>query len=366
MVMERPDASNVRHVAGHLLFMRGSTLMAQPFDPERLALSAEPLPVAEQVMTLANPPMAIFSASQTGVLTYQTGTRIGRRLTWFDRTGKALGTIGEPGFFETLELSPDGERAAVTILDRIGGARDIWIVDLARGLPTRFTFDPTNELSGRWSPKGDRFVFNSDRNEQPGLYLKPSSGPGTEQLLLASTNAPAAASWSPDGRFLLYSLVDNKTLADLWVLPLAGEPKPQPFLRTEFVEGLGRFSPDGRWIAYHSNESGRLEVYVGAFPGPGEKWRVSTAGGTFPRWRSDGKEIFYVTADNMLMVAEVNGQGAGFDVGAVRPLFELQPAPGGYGYDVAGDGQRFLVNAPIETASEPLDVILNWTAVLNK
>lgn len=370
MVMERPDASNVMYTAGYLLFLRETTLMAQPFDLERLALTGEPVPVAEQVLTLAAPPMAIFSASQTGVLAYQTGARAGYQLTWLDRTGKRLGTIGDAAAgYEVFEMSPDGRRVAVTMLDRTQGTWDIWIVDVARGLRTRFTFDPGREVVGRWSPTGDRFVFSGIRDGQPGLYLKPSTGPVNQETLLVSANRSAPNSWSPDGRFLLYTAEDRretKPSLGLWILPLSGERKPQPFLQTDFDEASGRFSPDGRLIAYVSNESGRYEVYVTAFPEPGEKWQVSTVGGNFPRWRDDGREIFYVGADNVLMAAEVTGRGAGLEVGAVRPLFELRPTPGGYGYDVGADGQRFLVRVPVQTNSEAIDVVLNWTAGLRK
>jgi hypothetical protein len=279
---------------------------------------------------------AAFSASDR-VLTYRTGGLPDSQLLWFDRSGKRLEALGDPARYLDVELSPDGKQVAVNVTDRARGTSDIWL----------------NEFAGRWSPNGDRLVFGSNRGAQTGLHLKPSSGAGSEQVLLAAKNPLFPNSWSPDGRFLLYDAEDPKTTWDLWVVPLSGERKPQPFLKTGFQEEIGRFSPDGRWIAYRSNESGRFEVYVAAFPRSGGKWQVSTAGGGFPRWRHDGKEIFYVAADNKLMAAEVNGQGAGFEVGAARPLFELQPGLG-YFYDVARDGQRFLVIPPMDQTGSDL------------
>jgi eukaryotic-like serine/threonine-protein kinase len=364
IVIERPDASNVMYAAGYLLFLRGTTLMAQPFDTERLVLTGEPVPVAEQVMTFAAAPIGLFSASETGVLAYVSGTRAGNQLTWFDRSGKALGTLVDSIRFESVELAPDGKRVAIAVRDPAPFTLDIWMVDVARSLQTRFTFDPANEPSAIWSPGADQLAFGSNRSPQPALYFKPSAGPGSERLILASPKRLTPTSWSLDGRFLLYTTEEGPAAADIWVLPLSGEPKPQPYLETNFREEQGRFSPDGRWVASVSNESGRSEVYVTAFPQPGEKSRLSSAGGRLPRWRRDGKEIFYVAANNVVMAAEVNGQGAAFEVGAARPLFEIPSSPG-YGYDVAEDGQRFLVNVPADrTSRAPLDVIVNWTAGL--
>jgi eukaryotic-like serine/threonine-protein kinase len=358
------DSKAIYAPPGYLLFVRENTLLAQPFDIARLEARGDPVPIAQQVRANPTNGRAAFSASER-VLTYRTGEPSDSQLLWLDRSGKRMGVLGDPAPYGDVELSPDGKQVAVDIRDR-ARARDIWIFDIARGVRTRFTFDSANDISGRWSPNGDRLVFGSNRDAQAGLYLKQSSGTGREQVLLASKNLPFPDSWSPDGRFLLYDAENPKTGWDLWVLPLSGERKPQPFVQTEFREEFGRFSPDGRWIAYRSNESGRFEVYVVAFPGPGGKWQVSTAGGQFPRWRHDGKEIFYVAADNKLMAGEVNGQGAGFDVGTLRPLFELQPA-GGYPYDVAGDAQRFLVRVPMDqTGSEPVDVVVNWAAGLKQ
>ena len=202
------------------------------------------------------------------------------------------------------------------------------------------------------------------------MYQKASSGAGTDDLLFEDNSDKYPVSWSPDGRFILYESLGGPTGIDLFVLPLSGDRKPVPFLQTPFNEAAAQFSPDGRWIVYISNESGKYEVYVASFPGPGGKWQISSGGGTLPRWRHDGGEIFYLAPDNKLMAAAVNGKGGGFEVGAVKALFErtVRRAPeNGYPYDVTADGQRFLINsAPGQAASAPVTVVLNWTAGLKK
>jgi Tol biopolymer transport system component len=239
---------------------------------------------------------------------------------------------------------------------------------VARGLRTRFTFDPADQLTSIWSPDGSRIVFNSRRKGSLDLYQKAASGAGSEEVLLEDNLDKFPTSWSPDGRFILYVSVGPSRGNDLLVLPLTGDRKPFPILQTQFSEPEGRISPDGRWVVYISNESGRNEIYVAPFPGPGGKWQISTAGGYFPRWRHDGSEIFYLSPDNRLVTASVNGKGPGFEVGAVKPLFATRTVfAAGYQYDVSADGQRFLINAaPEQTASSPITVVLNWTAGLKK
>ena len=229
-------------------------------------------------------------------------------------------------------------------------------------------FGPEAAVTSIWSPDGSRIVFNSNRKGHLDLYQKASSGAGTEEVLLEDNLDKYPTSWSPDGRFILYRHQCPQTRAQLFVLPLSGDRKPVPFLNTKFDESFGQFSPDGRWVAYRSNESGRNEVYVAPFPGPGGKWQISTAGGDRPRWRRDGSEIFYLAPDNKLMAAAVNGKGASFEVGAVKPLFEARFVTGGrYQYAVSADGQRFLINTtPEQAASAPITVVLNWTAGLKK
>jgi serine/threonine protein kinase len=368
-VLLNADASNVVYTQGHLLFLRETTLMAQPFDLRRLALTGSAFPIAEQIQTQGNfPPSGVFSASENGVLAYQGGgATANSQLVWFDRTGKQIGVLGDPAAYGSVELSPDGRQASVSIPDEAGKGRDIWLYDVARGLRTRFTFDRANALESIWSPDGSRVVFNSGRKGHLDLYQKASSGSGAEEVLLEDNLDKYPVSWSPDGRFILYSSVGGPTGLDLFVLPLFGDRKPLPFLQTQFAEGSGRYSPDGRWVAYASNESGKFEVYVAPFPGPGGKWQISTAGGDWPRWRRDGNEIFYLTPGNALMAAAVNGKGSSLEVGAVKPLFQTRATRLEDRYAVSADGQRFLINtSPEQATSAPITVVLNWAAGLKK
>jgi eukaryotic-like serine/threonine-protein kinase len=364
------DSVNVVYSQGHLLFLRETTLMAQPFDARRLIVTGEAFPIAEKIQTTStNPHYGYFSASENGVLAYQTGQgAAGSQLTWFDRTGKQIGVLGDSRAYGDLELSPDQKRASVNTLSQAGA--DIWLYDVARGLQMRFTFGPGVAYNSIWSPDGSRVVFNANHKGHMDLYQKASSGAGTEEVLLEDNVNKYPASWSPDGRFILYVSTGTPTGNDLLVLPLSGDRKPVPFLQTQFNEGAGHFSPDGRWVAYQSDESGKYEVYVAPFPGPAGKWQISTAGGQAPRWRRDGTEIFYVAPDNRMMVAAANGKGGTFEVSAVKPLFETHAITGrGYSYDVSADGQKFLINSAAHqngSGPAPITVVLNWTAALKK
>jgi Tol biopolymer transport system component len=361
------DSSNVLYAQGHLLFLRETTLMAQPFDPQRLALAGDPVPIAEQIQLIGVGLLGVFSASANGLLVYQTGTgAVGSRLAWYDRAGKQVASVGDVASYGDLELASDSKHASVSL--PMTGARDIWLFDLERGLRTRFTFDSAAELESIWSPDGSHVVFNSTRTGFYDLYQKPATGAGADEILFEDKTNKYPLSWSPDGRWILFRAVSGPTGNDLFVLPLTSDKKPIPFLNTQFNEIFGQFSPDGRWIAYSSNESGRNEVYVASFPGPGGKWQVSTAGGEYPRWRRDGAELFFFSTDYKLMAAAVNARGSDFQVGAVDPLFQARPVIGfRYPYGVSPDGQRFLINTlPERSASPPLTAVLNWTAGLPK
>ncbi len=370
--------SNIVYARGHVLFIRDRTLMAQPFDSVRLELKGEAVPIAEQLeIGGALAPVGAFTVSENGVLAYRTGARdIRSQLFWYDRTGKQLTAVGEQADQMNLELSPDETRAMVSILDTARNTRDLWIYDVARGLRTRFTFDPADEMLSAWAPDGSRVVFNSRRKGNLDLYVKASSGAGGEEPVLADgRNNLYATDWSPDGHHILYFTgnANSPTGNDIWSLPMSGDRKPASVLRSEFSELNGRFSPDGRWLAYVSNESGRNDVYVASFGGAGGKWQVSTAGGTVPRWRRDGKEIFFLSPESKLMAATANGQGNAFEVGAVQPLFDVRPrlegfaGSNGWSYAVSANGQRFLVNTLVEQAvSPPIAIVVNWTAGLTK
>jgi eukaryotic-like serine/threonine-protein kinase len=368
-VLFNANSANALYTQGYLLFLREATLIAQPFDARRLVLTGDAFPIAERIRTsVSTQPYGYFSASENGALVYQTGAETANsQLLWFDRTGKQIGALGDPAAYRAVELSPDGKRASVSILDEAGKGEDIWLYDVARGLRTRFTFGPANFFAV-WSPDGGRIVFSSRRKGSFDLYQKDPSGAGSEETLLEDNLDKYPDSWSPDGRFVLYENQGSSRSSNLFVLPLSGDRMPFPLLQTQFSETEGRISPDGRWVAYRSNESGRNEIYVAPFPGPGGKWQISTAGGAFPRWRHDGSEIFYLTPDNRLMAASVNGKATGFEVGAVKPLFATRIVIGGdYQYDVSADGQRFLIDtSPEQAAFAPITVVLNWTAGLKK
>ena len=359
-------SSNAVYAAGYLLFLRENTLMAQPFDAKRLATTGEAVVVAEQVADSPESGRGFFSAIGSDMLAFQSGLQSAWTLAWLDRAGKRVAVMPDPGMLIGASLSPDGKRATVSVYDRAAHNNDIWIYDLTRNVRSRFTFGSANEFAGVWSPDGTSIVFNSSGSGHLDLYRKSASGMGAEELLYADELSKAPTSWSPDGKLVMYnSFGDPKTRADIWVLPFQGEPKPVPFLKTSFNEYDGRFSPDGKWVAYTSDESGRAEVYICPFPGAGGKRLVSSAGGDQAHWRADGKELFYVAPDGRMLAAEVNIKGTDVQIGTVRPLFGPLLTTG---YDVSSDGQRFLAVLPEERAAapDPLTVVLNWTAGLKK
>ncbi len=354
---------------GYLLFLHQGTLMAQRFNPNRLQPLGEPVAVAESVAYNTYNGRDTFSVSENGVLVYRTG-RLGglptSELVWFDRGGKRAGSVEGLGLYLRPALSPDGKRIAVQLLDPQTGAFDIWLVDLARSTVLRLTFGSSNQTHPVWSPDGAQIAFVSDRDGTPNLYRRSSSGAGSEELLLQSDTAKHVTDWSPDGRFIAYENQDPKTGADLWLLPLFGDRKPIPFLRTDFSEGQGQFSPDGRWMAYVSDESGRSEVYVQTFPPSGGKWQISDAGGTYPRWRRDGKELFYIADDQKLMAVAVQ-TGSTLQAGRPQALFQTRFFQPIIPYTISADGQHFLINTPTEEDnSSPITVVLNWMVELKK
>ncbi len=362
------DSSPAYAPPGYLLFLRERTLMAQPFDAGKLQLTGEPFPIAEQVGFNSANGRGFFAVSENGVLVYRSNVFADTQLAWFDRTGKQIAPVGTGGQITGLALSPDDRRVVVSRLDSQGNS-DLWVIEQAR--ETRFTFDPANDANPVWSPDGNRIAFNSSRSGLIDIYLKPASGAGNEELLFKSTNPKVPFDWSTDGRFILYGELDPKTNVDLWVLPLFGDQKSIPLLQTTFTEVQGRFSPDGRWIAYASNESGTFQVYVQSFPPSGGKWMISTNGGVQPRWRRNGKELFYLAPDKKLMVVDLKEDANKFEAGSPRALFETRVLFVGFttvsSYEVTGDGQRFLMNTVVEESSpSPLTVVLNWTAGLKK
>ena len=350
---------------GYLLFVLNQRLVAQPFDPDPFKSRVNPVTVVEQV---AQGPgsSAPFSVSATNVLTYRVGNNINTQLAWFDRAGKQLQAVATPTNYAILRLSPDGTRLAGHRVNPETAGGDIWLLELLRGTLTRFTTDPSYEYVPVWSPDGARIVFSSNREGSMDLYVKSLSGLDESEALLKSDTAKYPEDWSLDGRFILYSNFDSKVgHYDLWYLPWLGDRRPAPFLTTPFEESQGRFSPDGRWVAYCSDESGKNEVYVQSFPVPGNKVLISTGGGTAPKWRRDGKELFYLAADGKFMALAVKA-GATLNAGIPQALpFNAKKKSAIYA--IAADGQRFLINTATEnTASGTINVVLNWTAELRK
>jgi serine/threonine protein kinase/Tol biopolymer transport system component len=356
---------------GFLLFLRGvtlsgGTLMAQPFDPKRLELVGEAVPIAEHV--------TLFSVSPTGVLAFQRAETQGNsQLTWYDRKGSVLSTAGEIGEYEQLALSPDQKRLAY---ERSG---NLWLFDFARGVTTKFTFGNLSYVPA-WSADGRRIAFMETRGSRNGIYQKASNLVGQEELLFQSPESKGLPNWTHDGKFLVYNaLSSDGKQNDLWILPMgssAKDRKPLSFLRTEFDEGDGRFSPDGHWVAYQSDQSGKLEIYVLPFdesnpgsPAAGGLHQVSNDGGTDVHWRGDGKELFYLASDGYLMSVAVNTGGSVFQTGTPQRLFK-SPATN-FNWDVSADGKRFLVVAPAASgsaalAAPPYHVVVNWTGLLKR
>ena len=352
---------------GYLLYMRGNTLMAHPFDAKRLELSGDAVPVAEQV---AGSDFAAFSLSQNGVLAYRAGSGPNTELIWFDRRGNREGKVGSPAEYSNPSLSPDGSRLAFGRMDPQVKTRDIWVFDLKRGTSSRLTFDPADDLNPVWTHDGNRIFFTSTRKGQRDIYEKSANGIGAETLVFESKQHKSADDLSADGRYLVYDTGGaSDTTTELWILPLFGERKPFPFVQGKFNATQAEFSPNGRFVTYASNETGRSEVYVQTFPEPRGKWQISTDGGVEPAWSRDGKELFY-RSQTRLMAADVKTDVSSFEAGIPKPLFEipLLTASGGRNYYiVTADGQRFLFNS-VSQGSEGsmINVVVNWPTALLK
>jgi Tol biopolymer transport system component/predicted Ser/Thr protein kinase len=362
--------------AGHLLFRRESTLMAQPFDAPHLKTTGDIFPIAEQVAGGPNIGSGAFSVSENGMLVYRPADAVpGSELVWRDRAGKRLGAaVGKPGRFAEMALSPDEKTVAVTARD--GSQGDIWLEEMGRGVLSRFTFRSGVNRIPIWSPEGSRIVFAFQSLSSGGgsadIYQKPAGGNGQEELLLHGGIDAFPDDWSPDGKLLVYEQTGQNTAVDLWLVPLSGDRKPVPYLQTPFNEIGARFSPDGRWLAYQSNESGQFQVYVQTVPLSGAKYQISTSGGNSPHWRRDGKELFYVSGDQKLMAVPVK-LGATVEAGTPQPLFPVSAfqsyVSANFYYAPVRDGQRFLVMEPVRgeaAVAPPFTVVTNWQAAFKK
>jgi Tol biopolymer transport system component len=369
------DRALVNSGIGHILFVREGSLMAQAFDSRRQELAGDAVPIAENLSDIN---VGRFSVSTTGVLAYQPGgISPTTRLTWFDRTGKTLGTVGEAGPYNTVALSPDGTRVAYSRLRKEQGGRglpdtDLWVHEFARNTSTQLTFDHSLNWMAVWSATGSRIIFSSNRGGPSNLYLKLASGAGREDLLLKSEDEKYPYDWSPDGRFLLYVTVAAGLRGSLWFLPLTGDDrKPVQYLLTDANEHHARFSPDGRFVAYTSDAAGVSDVYVQPFPVAAvDKWKIGS--GSQPRWRRDGRELFYISGDSKVMAVDVTTTPT-FKAGTPKVLFAAPIWSGARfvsRYDVTADGRKFLINAlPAETAptaSAPITVVLNWEVGLKR
>jgi Tol biopolymer transport system component/predicted Ser/Thr protein kinase len=359
---------------GYLLFVREGTLFVQPFDASRLALAGEPARIAEGIGS--NPlttGRTTFSTSENGVLAYRPGHVGGMdlsRLVWLDRSGNEVGVVGGA---ETLvgepHVAPDGTRLAIYQRTRGSEAGDVWLFDMRRSTFSRFTTDPQDEGAPVWSPDAAQIAFASGGFGQNNLYVKSVGGTGAPELLLESPLDKWPLAWAPDGRWLLFQSLDPRTGWDLWALPLVGDRTPVPVVQTRFNDQEAQFSPDGQWIAYSSDESGRLQVYVQPFGKAGAREQISPAGGSQPMWRRDGRELFYLSADRRLMAVDVRSGAATFDFGTPRPLFQMRisDVPARNYYQVSPDGQRFLV-ATLQgegtALASQIAVVLNWPSLL--
>jgi Tol biopolymer transport system component len=354
---------------GHLLFLRENTLLGQPFDALNARTVGDVFPVAEGISFFDLNNLAPITVSENGVLLYSTGGGAANEIILYNRGGTRLGPVGAPGSMSFPSISPD--QKMVLFGRGSGGARSIWKRDLINGADTRLTSGP-QEGNPIWSPRGDAIAYV---NNQSGfrLYRKPASGSGPEELLLSTTGFFVPHQWSMDSRFIVYTQSVPTTQRDVFVLPVPpspGDGKPIAFLHSEFNEIQGQLSPDSRWMAYTSDESGQREVYLQPFPAANNKRRISVAGGEQPRWRRDGKELFFVAGNGSMMAASVNIAKDSLEIGALEPLFETHMLGLGvnvaFSYDVTADGKQFLVNTTADAGSAPLTVMINWISGFGK
>jgi serine/threonine protein kinase len=348
---------------GHVFFVKQGTLFAQRLDLDRLELAGTPFAVAERIAI--DNIFPALSAAVPGPIGYRTSGNALRQLTWFDRSGNRIGRVGEPDSesLQSVELSPDGRHAAS--VRNINGNQDVWVIELEKGVLDRFTFDPASDVNPVWSPDGRQIAFTSNRTGSYIIYKKAVGG-GIETPLVEGPEGKSPTDWSRDGRFIVYRKAAPKTGFDLMAVPADGSSKPFPVVENSADAREGQFSPDGKWIAYQSNETGRTEIYVQSFPSPSGKRQISTEGGSQVRWPGDGKELFYLAADGRLMAVPIrtDPSGSSIEPGPAVALFRpsiVEAANSGYKqqFAVSRDGQRFLVNSPLQGGS-PITLILNW------
>jgi Tol biopolymer transport system component len=341
-------------------------LTGQPFDAERLQFAGESFRVADQVEVNVNWGNASYSVSNTNRLAFRPPDAEGTgHLVWFDRSGKQVGTTGESGTVLPT-LSPDEKRVVVSREP----TNDLWMADLERGTFSRITFDRTIQVIPIWSPDGKHVLYRSSRTGTGDLYLKDTNGTSPDQALLKSPETKSPTDWSRDGQFIMYEVNGNETRADLWLLPMSGDRNPRPYLRGPYNEQQGRFSPDGKWVAYTSDESGGPQVYIQGFPETASKLQISNNGGADPRWSGDGNELFYISADQKMMSVRIERTNGKIKAGIPQELFPVRVTgltDTRTHYAVTRDSRRFLVNTRNErSAVAPITVVLNWPATMIK
>ena len=355
--------------AGFLLYQRTGTLMAQPFDAERAVVTGDAFAIAEGLTTSSTDARRSFSVARNGTLVYVVGGgNAVMQLAWRDRSGRLLGAIGNPDTYTQVRLSPDERRASYERINP-GGDSDIWLVDLSSGIGSRFTADPANERDPVWSPDGRQVAFSSTRGANQDLYVR-TVGASQDELLFASDESKALEDWSKDGETLIFRVGGNNAGNSGYALTLSSERKAAKVFESPFNKDAMHLSPDGRWVAFNSDDSGRIEVYVASFPTFADKRQVSNTGGGVAFWRRDGRELFYLSRDGKLMSVEINA-GPTLENGAPKVLFQTRiQVAGGLGvdqYSPSADGQKFLLIEPIGDADArptPITVVLDWTAAL--
>ena len=356
------------HSVGYLLRVVDDNLMAQPFDASRFKLTGKPRLVAESVMQGWGGATADFFASNTGNLVLSSRSAVPlNRLVWFDRRGRRLAVAGQPDRYGWVELSPDGKRVAFDLTDSGLTKGDIWVLDTVSDRRTPITSHPDFDGGPIWSPDGGSIIFHSDRDGLSNrIYRMAASGVGDAKPV--TEKGGWASDWSSNGKYIIYSRVGHPTRLDLWITRLDGDPASLPYIEDEDHQILGQFSPDGKYVAYASNESGRYEIYVQTFPATDERWTISPRGGVYPRWRGDGKELFYVAPERTLMSVEIR-RDPSFEAAPPTELFQTRMAAHNNRprFDVTADGQRFLISTLVEEQPpQPLTVMLNWQARLEQ
>jgi hypothetical protein len=360
--------SNVEYNSGRLLFLRETHLMAQTFDLNRMELTGTPTPIAQDVVVGTFMKfVGSFSSSPMGAIAYQRSEdEETTRLRWVDRAGKPIGEVATSGNYRDPEISPDGQRIAVSVVDPVRQAGDIWIYASRDNTPARLTFDAGNARSPRWSPDGNDLFFTAVKKGPRNVFRKNSRGTGADVPITTDMMDKQLADVSPDMKHLLVQSITGGIGARLFVRPISGDGAPTPLGFPNGNEYWGRFSRDGKWILYYSDASGRREVWVARFPLDGSRWQITTTGAWYPRWRGDGREIFYIGFDNALYAVPVNGEGSAFQFGTPQRLFQFNPATPFIPYDVTADGERFILSDLMEgAATVPITVVLNWQEALN-